>query len=103
MSNKYLLHGKLTAKAGQVEELAKILLEASKLVSKAKGCSLYAIGLDSNDSNSVVVTEIWDSKEDHANSLKVEGVKELISQAMPILDGQPPKGQEIELLGGHGI
>jgi len=79
------------------------LLEASKRVSTAKGCKLYVIGKDENDENSVYVTEIWDSKDDHNNSLKVEGVRELIMKAMPILDGQPSKGQEIEILGRAGI
>ncbi|AZB30760.1 putative quinol monooxygenase [Chryseobacterium balustinum] len=103
MANQYLLHGKLTAKAGQRNELANILLKASELVSTAKGCKLYAISKGENDTNSVYVTEIWDSKEDHDNSLKVEGVRELIMSAMPILDGQPTKGQELEILGGTGI
>jgi quinol monooxygenase YgiN len=99
----YLLHGKLNAKSGHTDELANILLEASKLISTAKGCKIYAIGKDANDLNAVYVTEIWDSKEDHDNSLNVDGVKELISKAMPILDGQPSKGQELEILGGAGV
>lgn len=64
---------------------------------------MYVIGLDSDDSNSVFITEIWDIKEDHDNSLKVDGVRELIMKAMPLLDGPPTKGQEIEVLGGTGI
>lgn len=103
MGNKYLLHGKLTAKSGHRKELADILIQASQLVSTAKGCKVYVIGKDENDANSVYVTEIWDSKEDHDNSLKVEGVRELIMKAMPILEGQPTKGQELEILGGTGI
>lgn len=103
MKNKYLLHGKLTAKKGHRDELSEILIQASKLVSTAKGCNIYAIGKDKNDANSIYVTEIWDSKEEHDNSLKIEGVKELIMKAVPILDGQPTKGQEIEILGGAGI
>jgi quinol monooxygenase YgiN len=101
--SKYLLHGKLTAKQGQRDQLAAILIDASKLVSTAQGCKLYVVGLDNNDVDSVFITEIWDSKEDHDNSLKVEGVRELIMKAMPLLDGQPTKGQEIEILGGAGI
>jgi quinol monooxygenase YgiN len=97
---KYLLQGKLTAKSGHRDELADILIKASQLVKTAKGCKLYVIGKEENDSNSVYVTEIWDSKEDHDNSQKVEGVRELIMQAMPILDGLPNKGQELEILGG---
>lgn len=103
MKNKYLLHGKLTAQVGKGDEIANILLEASKLVGTAKGCKLYVISKDENDTNSVYVTEIWDSKEDHDNSLKVEGVRELIMKAIPLLDGQPSKGQELEVLGGSGI
>lgn len=99
----YLLHGKLTAKDGHAGRLADILLEASKLVSTAIGCRLYVISIDENDLNSVYVTEIWDSKEDHNNSLKVEGVRELITSAIPILGAQPTKGQELEILGGSGI
>lgn len=103
MENKYLLHGKLTAKSGHKEELANILIQASQLVSIAKGCKLYAVSNDKDDASSVYVTEIWDSKDDHDNSLKIESVRELIMKAMPILDGQPTKGQELEILGGIGI
>lgn len=101
--NKYLLHGKLSAKQGHRDELATILLDASKLVSTAKGCRLYVVGLEKEDENAVFVTEIWDSKQDHDNSLQVAGVRELIMKALPILDGQPAKGQEIEVLGGAGV
>lgn len=44
-----------------------------------------------------------DSKEEHDNSLKLDSVKSLISQAMPLLDGIPSGGQELSVLGGHGI
>ncbi|MCX2680036.1 antibiotic biosynthesis monooxygenase [Galbibacter sp. EGI 63066] len=98
--NKYLLHGKLTAKEGHAEELANILIEASQLVSTAKGCKLYVVSKDENEPNSVYVTEIWERKEDHDNSLKDEEIRALIMKAMPVIDGQPEKGQELKLLGG---
>ena len=101
--NKYGLHGSLKAKEGQAEELAKILIKASELVSTAKGCQLYVVGLDNTKPNTVWITEIWDTKEDHDNSLQVPGVRELIGTAMPLLDGQPEKGQELSILGGAGI
>lgn len=99
----YLLHGKLTAVASKQQALADILIQASQLLKTAKGCRLYVIGLDELEPNEVYITEIWDSKEDHDDSLKVEGVRELIMQAMPLLDGPPQKGQELEILGGLGI
>lgn len=101
--NKYGLHGKFKVTKGNTEKLANILIEASDLVSTAKGCRLYAVSTDKTDEDSVWVTEIWDSKEDHDNSLNVDGVRELIGQAMPLLDGNPEMGQVLEVLGGAGI
>ena len=96
---KYLLQGKLIAKPGFIDELTELMLQASSLMlAKAKGCNLYAVGQSEQEDNIVYVTEIWDSKEDHNLSLSVEGVKELISKAVPLLLEMPAKGQEINLL-----
>ncbi len=103
MENRYFLHGKLTAKEGHSSELARILLEASKLLGSVKGCQLYAIGVEPDGGNSVFVTEIWDTKEDHDASLNTVGVRELIMQAMPILADKPTKGLELQILGGVGV
>lgn len=97
---KYFLHGKLRARKGNGEKLASILLEASMLMTNAKGCHLYIVSKDRIQSDTIWITEIWESKGDHDNSLKIEGVRELISTAMPILDGPPEKGQELDVLGG---
>lgn len=99
----YGLHGKLIASDGKAEELAGILLEASALMSSAEGCRLYVVSMDATNPNEVWVTEIWESREDHANSLQVEGVRELIAKAIPLLDGSPQKGQELQILGGLGL
>lgn len=100
----YLLQGKLTAKTGLKKQLSEILIEASHLVATAPGCKLYLISNNLNDiDEDVHITEIWNSKEDHDNSLKIPGVKELISLAIPILEEMPQKGQEFRVLGGYGI
>jgi len=101
--HKYGLHGKLKATEGNGDKLATILLGAAKLVSTATGCHLYIVSKSKDEEDTVWVTEVWDSKEDHDNSLKQDRVRELISQAMPILDGRPEKGLELEVLGGAGI
>jgi quinol monooxygenase YgiN len=98
--SKYLLHGYLKAKPGSTNELTDLMLKASQLMQKAKGCKLYLIGTDETDPNSVWITELWETKEDHANSLRVEGVMDLIQKVMPILGEEPKKGQEINILGG---
>lgn len=98
--SKYGLHGKHKALDGKGEVLTSILLDASQLMSKAKGCDLYVVSMDVNNTDCIWITEVWDSKEDHDNSLNIRGVKELISRALPILDGTPEKGQELVVLGG---
>ncbi|WP_101446833.1 putative quinol monooxygenase [Pontibacter ramchanderi] len=100
---KYGLHGKLQATTGNGPALAQLLLEASKMVSTAKGCRLYLISQEDTAPDDVWVTEVWDSKEDHDNSLQAPGVKELIAQAMPLLAGRPDKGQQLTVLGGAGL
>ena len=99
----YLYHGKLTAKTGQAEKLAGILIEASQQVRQAKGCRTYVVSRTPAEPESIFVTEIWDSKEDHDNSLSLQGVQKLIRQALPILDGPPAGGQQLEIIGGSGI
>ena len=100
---KFGLHGKLKATSGNGEQLAQILLEASALVATAQGCQLYLVSRDDQDIDAVWVTEVWDSKEDHQNSLSLPAVKALIAKALPILDGRPESGQVLTVLGGKGI
>lgn len=101
--NKYGLYGKLKARAGKGDELATLLLQAAELVRAAKGCHLYIVSKDAKDGDTIWVTEAWDSKEDHDNSLKDKAVRALIMQAMPLLDGKPEGGTELVVLGGVGI
>ena len=98
----YLYHGKLTAKAGQGQELADILVEASKLVRTLPGSRMYVVSRSADEPEAIFITEIWDSKEDHDHSLKLPGVQELIKKAFPILDGMPGRGQELEIIGETG-
>ena len=60
--SKYGLHGKLKSKTGSNEKLTQILIDASKLVSTAKGCHLYLISKDKTDNDSVWVTEFGIAK-----------------------------------------
>ena len=45
----------------------------------------------------------FSDKKEAEKKIKFEGVSELIMKVMLILDGQPSKGQEVEILGGAGI
>lgn len=68
----------------------------------AEGCLLYVVNTAAGEPDGVYVMEVWESQEHHDNSLKLPGVRELIAQAMPILDGRP-EGITLEVLGGKGV
>lgn len=101
--NKYGLYGKLKAKQGHGKALASILLKAAEHVSVLDTCHLYLVSQDSTDTDTIWVTEVWDTKAAHDESLKLESVRALIGQAMPILDGLPSGGTALNILGGYGL
>lgn len=98
--SQYLLHGKMMAKTGFGEELKSILLAAAEMVKTAEGCHFYIVGVNAEEPDAVYVTELWESRAAHENSLKLPGVSELVTAAMPYIDGRPEKGQELEVVGG---
>ena len=100
MSTKYGLHGSLQAKEGCRSELLSILLQAAKALGAVEGCQLYLVSLDSAQPNHVWVTEVWNTQSDHHASLQNTEVRELIAQAMPLLDDQPSGGQQLDVQGG---
>lgn len=97
--NKYGFIAKFKAQKEQRDALVSVLLEAATLVSTAKGCNHYMVSKDLNNEDFVFVNEIWDTKEDHDNALKIEGCMELIVKARPLIDGKP-ETTELEVIGG---
>ncbi len=102
-NRSYGLHGKLIAKEGKEKGHARMLLEASELMELAKGCRLYAVNKDNTNPEDVWVTEISANKQAHDSSLSILGVKELIGKGIPIPEGNPQKGQELEVVSGLRI
>lgn len=103
ISTKYGLYGKLQAKAGKGKDLVEILFGAAKIMENTKGCILYLVGKAEDNPDGVYVFEVWQNKEDHDNSLKLPGIRELITRAVPILDGKQDEGTTLEILGGKGM
>ena len=102
MEHQYGLFGTLQAQPGKGGDLVGILLRAAKLVQDAKGCVIYLVGTSKENPDGVSVFEVWDSKEDHDNSLKLPGVRELISKAMPMISGKPD-GVTLQIWGDKGL
>lgn len=96
--SRYGLFAKLKATPGNGQQLADILIRASAVVSNCKGFHMYLVSLDKSEADTVIVNEVWDTKEDHDDSLKLAEVRTLIGEAMPILAEPPKGGLELEVL-----
>lgn len=97
----YGLFGRFVAVDGKRDNLISILLEASKLLKENADCIHYVVG-SSEDKNDVWVSEVWNSKESHDNSLNPENIRNLIMTARPLIKDMP-EGTEYEVIGGKGL
>ena len=94
----YGLIGKMVAVDGKRDELIKILAEATNM----PGCISYIVAKDLKDADGIWVTEVWDSKKSHADSLKLPAVKEAIAKGRPLIKSFDVY-HETEPIGGRGM
>jgi quinol monooxygenase YgiN len=99
---RFGLHGKLSAQPGQRDALLEILLEAADLVGTAPGCEIYFVSTSQTEADAIWVTEVWRSEADHAASLSLPGVKELIVKAKPLIAGMSDSARTVPI-GGKGL
>jgi quinol monooxygenase YgiN len=92
--------GVITAQPGQRDALLALLLGMSA-TDGMKGCRAYWIGPSTDKADDIVITEAWDSAEDHMASLKIPAVIEAIGRARPMIAGV--SGQGFAMLGGINV
>lgn len=95
----YGLIGKMTAKPGQRDALAAILVAE---VAAMPGCLSYIVALDPRDADAIWITEAWDSQASHDASLKLPAVQAAITKARPMIAGMEP-GTVTTPVGGWGL
>ncbi|MCB9153642.1 MAG: antibiotic biosynthesis monooxygenase [Caldilineae bacterium] len=95
----YGLIGKMMATPGRRDELAAILLEGLQAM---PGLRSYIVANDPADPDALWVTEVWQDKESHANSLSLPSVQAAIARGRPLIAGFAERF-ETEPLGGHGL
>jgi quinol monooxygenase YgiN len=98
----YGLNGKMTAHAGQREALLAALLRGAAMLGDLDGCYLYVVSRANDDENSIWVTEVWRSREDHQASLTHEAIRTLITEARPLIAAMTDRS-EFEPVGGKGV
>ena len=95
----YGLMGRMIAQPGKRDELIAILLEGT---GGMPGCLSYIVAKDAKDDNAIWVTEVWDSKDSHAGSLKLPAVQAAIAKGRPLIAGFDSYTETIPV-GGIGL
>ena len=98
----YGCYVKFTALPGQRDALVEHLLSAADGLAEAAGCQLYIINTSPAESESVWVTEVWRSQQEHDASLTTPGTQAMIAQVLPLLAGSPEK-IDVLPVGGKGF
>ncbi|WP_298401336.1 putative quinol monooxygenase [Sphingobium sp.] len=93
---RYGLIGQMLATPGKRDELVAILTEATGAM---PGCLSYVVALDSANPDALWITEVWDSRESHAASLKLPAVRAAIAKARPIIAGFPQHFETVPVAG----
>lgn len=98
---------KMTARAGQGDVLAQLMLEVARSLHGTDGCIVYAINrTDAAEAAEVIwVTELWRDQEAIDASLAVlqtEAGKARLGTLMELLEG-PPERIDLHPLGGVGL
>ena len=94
----YGLIGKIVAVPGKRTELTAILAGMEAMA----GCLNYVVAEDSSDTDAVWVTEVWETSEDHAASLRMQSVQAAIAQGRPLIAAFESQ-VETKPVGGIGL
>jgi quinol monooxygenase YgiN len=96
---------KMTARSGQGDVLAQLMLEVARSLYGTDGCLLYAINRVADDAEAIWVTELWRDHEAVDASLAVlqaDAGKDRLGEVMALLEG-PPERIDLWPLGGVGL
>ncbi|MFS2109018.1 putative quinol monooxygenase [Sphingomonas sp. Sphisp140] len=80
----YGMIGKIKAQPGKRAELIALL---SGGTGDMPGCIAYLIAEDVKDADGIWITEIWQTKQHHADSLKLPVVQAAIAKGRPLIAG----------------
>ena len=78
----YGLIGKIKAVPGQRDALITILITG---IAGMPGCLSYVVAKDQIDQDVIWITEIWDDRSSHRESLKLPAVQKAIEQGKPLI------------------
>lgn len=93
--------GSMKTHPGRRDDVMSILLGGVDGL-RAVGCDSYVVSEADADEDTIVVMEVWETKQHHEASLERPETKAAIARAMPMLTGEFT-GQELNVVGGLGV
>lgn len=98
---RYGYIGSMKVQPGHRDEVVAILVGGADGL-RAAGCHLYADTTAVDDDVTIWVSEVWESKQHHDDSLKLPETAAAIASVIPMLSGEF-FSQEVDVAGGLGI
>ena len=98
----YGMIGKIKARPGRRAELVALLATGTAGTAGMPGCLAYVVAEDMADDDGIWITEIWQSKQHHTDSLAWPMVREAIAKGRPLIAGFETH-VETRPVGGAGI
>jgi len=95
----YGLIGKMITTPGQRDAVIAMLGEN---IADMPGCLSYIVAKDPDDEDAIWITEVWDSRESHDDSLSLPAVRETIGRARPLIAGFGDSFTTEPIM-GHGL
>jgi quinol monooxygenase YgiN len=95
----YLLINRLTAKPGQRDAVARILVDSGAVFDDDPACLMSLVVLDAGDDDVIWVQDIWTDREAHDRAMAGPEMREGIEAAIPLLEGVPEQ-HEVTPVGG---
>jgi len=98
---RYGYIGSMKVQPGHRDKVVDILVGGADGL-RAAGCHLYAVTVAADDDVTIWVSEVWETKQHHDDSLQLPETRAAIATVMPMLSGEF-FSQEVEVAGGLGI
>ena len=98
----YTLQTRFVTHKSEGNSLLHILTRLYNKIAYVHGCHLYIINQDAENSDHILVTELWDSPESHARSQTLTDFREALSQASPLLAIEPEQ-RVLKAVAGKGL
>jgi quinol monooxygenase YgiN/mannose-6-phosphate isomerase-like protein (cupin superfamily) len=95
-------YAKATAKPGQGDALASIMLDVARALRDTPGCELYVINRSVDEPDVVWVTELWRSQEQLDAALASDGARARIPEVLALVAEGGFERIDLEPIGGQG-